>query len=394
MLSGCGDTDSDEIGQPTVAPTTSTSAPVVTTTAEARNETTTAPPPTTTIPEPVRSLDDLKLEFFVMAAGFTQPVLMVTPPDDERLFVVDQPGVVWVLSGEDPTVFLDIASDVSFRGEQGLLGMAFHPDFATNNLFYIYYIDNNGNTVIESIEADGDAADAASRSVIFRLDQPAGNHNGGMIVFGPDDNLWVGLGDGGGANDQYGNGQHTDTLLGSMLRISVGPAIDGYTVPSGNLQEEVWAIGLRNPWRFTFDGDDLWIADVGQNQIEEVDVVDWTAGNPNFGWSVMEGSDCFGSDECDVSGLIAPVYEYQHSEGCSITGGVVYSGAAMPELSGHFLFSDYCTGWLRSVDETGEMREWFPDGTFGGAAGFGVDSNGEPYVLTVDGSLYGLRPAG
>ena len=201
------------------------------------------------------------------------------------------------------------------------------------------------------------SADSQSRTEIYRLDQPAGNHNGGMISFGPDGNLWIGLGDGGGSNDQFGQGQRADTALGSMLRITVGPGIDGYEIPAGNLQEEVWAIGLRNPWRWDFDGDDLWIADVGQALIEEVDVVDWRDGNPNFGWSIMEGSGCFEASSCDSAGLVLPVYEYSHSEGCSVTGGVVYRGTAMPELAGQFLFADYCTGWVRSIDRSGEISD-------------------------------------
>jgi len=398
VMGACGNSDPATTVQPTVAPpsttanapSTSTAITSTTTTTAAEAETTN-PSTTTEAPEPPRSIDDLELEFFEAASGFAQPVLMVTPPSDSRLFVVDQPGTIWVIADSDPQVFLDIEADVTFRGEQGLLGMAFHPDFATNNLFYVSYVDNAGDTVIESIAANGDAADTASRRKILEVEQPAGNHNGGMITFGPDGNLWIGLGDGGGANDQYGNGQRQDSLLASMLRITVGPGIDGYIIPSGNIEGEVWATGLRNPWRFTFDGDDLWIADVGQNLIEEVDVVDWNTGNPNFGWSIMEGSTCFESANCDQTGLVLPVYEYSHKEGCSVTGGVVYRGQAMPELSGQFLFADYCTGWLRSVDRSGNVREWFPEGTFGGAAGFGVDTAGEPYLLTATGSMFGLK---
>ena len=172
-----------------------------------------------------------------------------------------------------------------------------------------------------------------------------------------------------------------------MVRISVDA--DGYTIPAGNLEGEVWAIGLRNPWRFTFDGDNLWIADVGQNRIEEVDVVDWTTGNPNFGWSEMEGSECFGGS-CDPAPYVLPIYEYPHSEGCSITGGFVYRGSAIPELAGHYFFSDYCTGFLRSVTADGEMREWLPSGTLSGVIGFGKDASGELYVLTTAGKIFAI----
>lgn len=333
------------------------------------------------------SLDDLGLKIVEFATGFSQPVLMVPAPDG-RLFVVDQPGVLWVIDGGDPQVFLDISSEVRFDNEQGLLGIAFHPDFASNDLLYAYYINNAGDSVIESIVADGDVA--GSRHEILGIDQPAANHNGGMMEFGPDGNLWIGTGDGGGSNNQFGNAQRADTLLGAMLRITVGPQVDGYAAPTGNLQDEVWAIGLRNPWRWTFDGNDLWIADVGQATVEEVDVVDWRDGNPNFGWSILEGSQCFQADACDRSGLIEPVYEYTHSDGCAITGGFVYRGAAIPELGGQYLFSDYCTGWLRSVDREGAARDWLPAGTLAGVTGFGVDASGELYLMTTAGTIYAI----
>lgn len=385
-------------GESEPAETSSTATPitVLTTLPESVPSTSPAPtadapePPPTTTSVPVGSLDDLELDFFEAVAGFSQPVLFVTPPTDGRWFVVDQPGVIWVLDDSDPSVFLDISDDVLFDNEQGLLGLDFHPDFAINNLLYIYYIASNGDTVVESVLADGDVADPGSRQEIFSLDQPAANHNGGMIQFGPDGNLWIGLGDGGGSNDQFGHGQRPDSQLASMLRITVGPDVDGYATPAGNLDDEVWATGLRNPWRWSFDGDDLWIADVGQNLIEEVNVVDWTLGNPNFGWPIMEGFQCFEADACDESGLTLPVYDYDHSEGCSVTGGVVYRGSAMPELAGHFLFADYCTGWVRSVDRSGDMREWAPAGTFSGVIGFGVDAAGEVYLMTTGGSIFGL----
>ncbi len=388
-VAACGDADSSTTPSvmPHVSTTATTTALPTTEGSTAASTTTTAS--TTTLPQ--RSLDDLSLQVFEAGAGFSQPVLMLTAPTDDRWFIVDQPGIIWVVSGRETTVFVDINDLVRFQGEQGLLGMAFHPNYQSNGLVYINYINNNGDTVVASLEAKDDTADRGSLTEILRVDQPAGNHNGGMIVFGPDGNLWVALGDGGGANDQFGHGQRADTLLAAMLRLTVGPGIDGYAIPEGNLANEVWAIGLRNPWRFSFDGDDLWIADVGQNRIEEVDVVDRTAGNPNFGWSELEGSDCFGGGNCDVAGFAAPVYEYSHSDGCSITGGFVYRGQSMPELAGHYFFADYCTGWLRSVDRSGDMREWLPSGTFSGAVGFGVDASGELYVLTAGGKIYGIR---
>jgi glucose/arabinose dehydrogenase len=178
-----------------------------------------------------------------------------------------------------------------------------------------------------------------------------------------------------------------------MLRVAVGPEVDGYAIPPGNLEGEVWAYGLRNPWRWAFDGGDLWIGDVGQNRIEEVNVVDWSAGNPNFGWPIMEGTECFERSECDRSGLVLPLYEYPHSEGCSVTGGVVYRGSAMPELAGHFLFADYCSGWVRSVDKNGDVREWLPAGNLSAVTSFGVGPDGEAYVLSATGTVYRLERA-
>jgi glucose/arabinose dehydrogenase len=367
-------------------PTTTTPAPT-TTTGQPGIQT------STTTTEPPGSLDDLVLESVPAATGFEAPVLMVTPPKDDRRFVVQQSGSVYVIDGGTTEVFFDISGLVRYRGEQGLLGLAFHPGFAENGLLYLDYVNNDGQTVIASMQADGNVGLVDTLTEILRIDQPAGNHNGGMIQFGPDGNLWIGMGDGGGADDQFRNGQSEDTMLAAMLRISVGPGIDAYEIPSDNMAGEVWAIGLRNPWRWTFDGDDLWIADVGQNRIEEVNVLDWRDGTPNFGWSIQEGSSCFGGRDCDTTGLVQPLYEYSHDEGCSITGGFVYHGAAMPELDGHFFFSDYCTGWLRSIDKSGDVREWFPSRTFAGAIGFGIDEVGEIYVLTSNGTIFALVPA-
>lgn len=367
----------------TLPPTSAPPAPA--------DPTTTAAPPTTA---PIGSLDDLDIAAVEFASGFRQPILLTAAPGGSAIYVVDQPGVIWVLGDREPQVFLDISADVAFGGERGLLGLAFHPDYAANGHLYVHYTGQNGDTVIEQVRAENGIADPSTRAELLRVEQPAGNHNGGMIAFGSDGNLWIGLGDGGGADDQFGQGQRADTLLGAMLRISVGPDIEGYEIPSGNLQGEVWAYGLRNPWRWAFDGTDLWIGDVGQNRIEEVNLVDWTVGNPNFGWSIMEGTECFQRSECDRSGLVLPVYEYPHSEGCSVTGGVVYRGAAMPELAGHFLFADYCSGWVRSVDKTGDMREWLPTGSISAVTSFGVGPDGETYVLSAGGTVYRLERAG
>lgn len=399
--SACGEADTNPpvtVTSPAVAPTTAPTTTPTTPSPPTTDDTATTAATTTTVAAttttPVGSLDDLLVEFSEVGSGFTQPVFMASPPGEARRLVGDQDGIVWTVTAGGSEVLLDIRDDVSFQGEQGLLGLAFHPDYAENAHLYVSYIDNGGDSVVESFTVGDTGANLDSRREIIRIDQPASNHNGGMIGFGPDGNLWIGLGDGGGANDQFGQGQRVDTPLGSMLRITVGPGIEGYDIPDGNLDGEVWAIGLRNPWRWAFDGDDLWIGDVGQGEIEEVDVVDWTAGNPNFGWSVMEGTSCFRDADCDQTGLTLPIYEYSHAEGCSITGGLVYRGSAIPELAGQYLFADYCSGWLRSVGRDGVMREWLPPGTFTGVTSFGTDSEGEPYVLTAGGSIYQLAKAG
>ncbi|MCP3993978.1 MAG: PQQ-dependent sugar dehydrogenase [bacterium] len=398
-LAGCADSDAgpdpDRAPQvsttTTIAPTQTAGASKTTQAESTPAESTTS---TTTTTLPMRPLDEIELELAEMGSGFAQPVLMLPEPGSTRRFVVDQPGVIWAITDADTSVFLDINELVTFHGEQGLLGMAFHPDYEFNGLIYLNYISNSGDTVVASVKSEGGEAVPDTLAEILRIEQPAGNHNGGMLQFGPDGNLWIGLGDGGGADDGFGHGQRDDTMLAAMVRISVGPEIDGYTIPTGNLAGEVWAIGLRNPWRFSFDGNDLWIADVGQNRIEEIDLIDWTEGNPNFGWSAMEGTECFGGRSCDPSGYIAPIYEYTHGEGCSVTGGFVYRGQTIPELQGHYFFSDYCTGWLRSVDRQGAMREWLPAGTLSGVIGFGVDAAGELHVLTAAGSIYSIAEAG
>lgn len=368
------------------APATTPPSPV---TAEAP-ATTQAPSTTiTTVP-----LEELSLALEVVVEGLEQPVFATAIPGDPRLFVVGQPGVIWVIDGGPPEVFLDIRDQVRFGGEMGLLGMAFHPDHAANGLLYVNYVDTETNTrVSEFSVGESGIADRGSERVVLRVPQPATNHNGGMIGFGPDGVLWIGMGDGGGADDQYGNGQRGDTLLGSMLRIEVGPGEpDPYGIPDGNDFEapEVWAIGLRNPWRWDFDGDVLWIGDVGQGRIEEVSRVESSVVGLNFGWSLFEGTSCFRGD-CDAAGLVPPIHEYGHDQGCSITGGSVYRGADIPELDGQYFFSDWCTGFLRSITPGGEVIDWTDDvGTLAQVSSFGVDGRGEVYVVSATGTVWRL----
>lgn len=352
---------------------------------------------------------DLRLTVEVVAEGLSNPLYLTTPPGDARLFVVEQAGRVLIIEDGQPlgTPFLDISDRVSSGGERGLLSIAFHPEYAANGFFFVSYTDDAGDTQIErySVSADPDAADPASGTSILSVDQPFSNHNGGLIVFGPDGMLYVGLGDGGSAGDPQGNGQDAGTLLGSLLRIDVDGG-DPYAIPADNpfvgvadASGEIWAYGLRNPWRFAFDpaAGTLYIADVGQNMWEEVNAVGADEGGLNFGWNIMEGAHCFAEDQCDMTGLELPVLEYGHSDGCSVTGGYVYRGADIPELQGHYLYSDFCSGFLRSFRLAGRAateRTTWDVGDLGNVMSFGEDSRGELYVLSQNGRVYRIREEG
>ena len=345
--------------------------------------------PPTTLP-----IDDTILRLEPVAEGFEQPVFYATMGGDG--FVVDQPGVIWIVTdGNDPTVFLDIRKRVKFKGEQGLLGLAFHPDYPDR--FYVNYTAKSNATIVSefTIQEGFQSADLDSERVILEVRQPAKNHNGGMIAFGPTGDLWVGMGDGGASNDKYGNGQNDATLLGSMLRIKVGPTIETYELTKSHAFDapEIWAIGLRNPWRFSFDGETLWIADVGQGDIEEINKESTEDVGLNFGWPLYEGTGCFAGpcDGLDASGrvLSEPVHEYRHDEGCSVTGGYVYRGSAIPELDGHYFFSDWCSGFIRSIAPDGSIHDWTDGtGTVAGVASFGRDDDGEIYIVSADGTVY------
>ncbi len=376
-------------GSPTTAGAPSTTSAAASTTAPASTTTAASASTTTSL----AWLADLELTLTVVADGFAQPVLVTAPPGDPRLFVVDQTGIVWVVGDGDPEMFLDIRDRVVFGGEQGLLGLAFPPDYAASGRFYVDYVGAGPETRISEFVASGDSADAGSERVVLTVDQPAGNHNGGMIAFGPDGLLWIGMGDGGSRDDRFGNGQDPATLLGAMLRID--PAGESYVVPDSNpggeFAPEIVSIGLRNPWRFSFDGTTLWIGDVGQDAWEEIDAVDVAvAVGANFGWPLYEGDTCYLASDCAVTGLVAPVYAYPHAEGCSVTGGYVYRGAAIPELTGQYVFGDYCGGWIRSLDPggSGEALEWFGSDSVPGLTSFGTDAAGEVYVTSISGTVY------
>jgi glucose/arabinose dehydrogenase len=349
-------------------------------------------------------------------SGFQVPVYLTYAGQDgsqvSRLFVVEKAGRISLVENGvvQPTPFLDIADRVGSRGsEQGLLSVAFPPDFAASGLFYVDYTDLQGNTVIARyrlLAGDPRQGDPNSEQKILQIEQPAANHNGGQLQFGPDGYLYIGMGDGGGAGDPWGNAQNPGALLGKLLRIDVTGA-DTYTIPDSNprldqpgARPEIWAIGLRNPWRFSFDrvSHDLYIADVGQNLYEEVDFQPAASpGGENYGWNVMEGKHCFEpSAGCDTGGLVLPITEYDHGQGCSITGGYVYRGARYPEMAGVYFFGDYCSGIIWGLRQAtgGEWQMAFLLDTNISISSFGEDSTGEIYVVSYrEGTIYHLVAA-
>jgi hypothetical protein len=356
-----------------------------------------------TTPEPV----EIALEPVVQ--GLSAPVYVTAPPGDAvRLFVVERGGLVLIV--EDgaalPTPFLDLRGSVTTAGsEQGLLSIAFHPQHTSNGWVYASYTNTQGDTRIVrfTVSVDPDQVDPASGDTVLAVDQPFTNHNGGLVAFGPDGMLYLGLGDGGSGGDPQGHGQDATTLLGSMLRLDVDGATS-YAIPADNpfvgrtnARPEIWAYGLRNPWRFSFDRQtgDLYIADVGQSALEEVSFQPAaSAGGENYGWDIMEASACFTPPNgCSTAGLILPVYDYSHGDGCSVTGGYVYRGSAYPALAGRYFFSDYCGGWIRSLvvqngQATGVRDHTDELGTVPAISSFGEDGVGELYVVSLAGTVY------
>jgi len=315
-----------------------------------------------------------------------------------RLFIVEKVGRIRVLQDGQllDTPFLDISDQVGDRGnEQGFLGLAFHPNYAENGLFFVNYTDNNGNTVIARYHgtADPNIADPNSEVALLNVNQPFQNHNGGVLAFGPDGYLYAGLGDGGSAGDPQGNAQSLDTFLGKILRLDVDSG-NPYVVPPENpFGNEIWAYGLRNPWRFSFDRetDDMYIGDVGQNNWEEIDFV--SAGAPggiNFGWNYFEGNHAYEGTPPQDAQLVPPVAEYSHSQGCSVTGGYVYRGS-MPEWNGIYLYGDYCSGIVWGLIRSN--GGWFNQVLFeavGNITSFGQDESGEVYIILDGGQILRL----
>ncbi|MBF6987863.1 MULTISPECIES: PQQ-dependent sugar dehydrogenase [Cupriavidus] len=348
-------------------------------------------------PQPVR------LSLTQVAGGLAEPIYLTAPAGDARLFIVERAGRIRVVRNGTllGTPFLNIDALTTTDGERGLLSMAFDPGYASNGRFYVYYTDNNGAITIARYQVSAGNPDVADTAGTILLSIPHSNfqnHNGGQLAFGTDGMLYVGTGDGGGGGDPSGNAQNLGVLLGKLLRIDVsGASGQPYGVPSGNpfagqsgRRGEIWAYGLRNPWRFSFDAGLLYIADVGQGQREEVDVAAATSAGLNYGWNRMEGTACVGAATCDTAGLTLPVFEYGHEAGaCAIVGGYVYRGNALAALQGRYFYSDLCTGKLLSFvyrdGGAAEQVDW--NVTIPGSVySFGVDAGQALYVLSDTGT--------
>jgi glucose/arabinose dehydrogenase len=359
------------------------------------------PSPTPTIPasptSPPAFPNPAGYAWSPVIAGLELPTDIQNAGDGSgRLFIVEKPGRILILKGGQllPTPFLDISGKVgSHYTEEGLLGLAFHPNYAQSGLFYVDYTDENGNTVIARFHVSAvnpDLADTSSEADILRVDQPYNNHKGGQLAFGPDGFLYIGLGDGGSEGDPLLNGQNLRTLLGKMLRIDVDHG-SNYAIPADNPfakgggLPEIWAYGLRNPWRFSFDRltGDLYIADVGQDAWEEIDFV--PAGKPgglNLGWSFYEGMHPYKGQPPAIASITMPVTEYSHADGCAVTGGYVYRGAALPEWQGVYFYGDYCSGniWGLRIANGSAAQAKILFTTSAQITTFGVDDAGEIYL--------------
>ena len=360
----------------------------------------------------------LTLIFICYNSSFSQSVLLesfgpsfnspveIKNAGDERLFVVEKSGKIKILNQNgsvNSTPFLDIEDRVSTNAnERGLLGLAFHPNYPENPFFFVNYTNNSGATTISkfSVSANQDIAND-SETILLEINQPYANHNGGCINFGPDGNLYIGMGDGGSGGDPQNYSQNTESLLGKMLRINVNSG--AYSIPENNpYGDEIWSVGLRNPWKFSFDSlnGDLWIADVGQNEFEEINMVQNNPANINYGWRCYEGNEPYNLSGCPDEGLTFPVSTYSHYNSgdfkCSITGGYVYRGNQISGLNGVYFFADYCSGEIGLLSKN-ENDEWdmslaFPN-INGSWVSFGEDINGELYIASINGGIYKIIDA-
>ena len=342
-----------------------------------------------------------------LETGMSHPLYVTTPPGDRnRLFVVERTGTIRIIKNGvlQATPFLDITAEVSTGAEQGILGMAFPPDYATSRYFVVYYVNPSIQTVLSRFHVASATADTAlsGEDTLLTIQQPGGDHNGGMLAYGQDGYVYLSLGDGGCCGDPSGHGQDRTELLGSILRLNVGPT-GPYQIPATNpwatdatFRHELWNYGLRNPFRFSFDRQtgDLYIGDVGDNTREEIDVVPHTSvGGENLGWRIMEGKECFGGGTaCNMTGLTLPVWDYPHSQGCSVIGGFVYRGAAIPALRGTYFYLDYCAAWVESFRWSGgaissrQRYTWLAASEFPNS--FGEDADGELYITSEAGNVF------
>ena len=366
-------------------------------------------PPAPTVepsPAPQTAVPATSIQWEAIASGFDTPVGLAHA-GDERLFIVEQPGRIRLIQDGQvlATPFLDIANIVNdSANEQGLLGLAFHPEYGSNGRFYVNYSGDNGETIIAEygVSNDPNTADSTSGRILLTIPQPYGNHNGGQLAFGPDGYLYIGMGDGGSQNDPQNNAQNGASLLGKILRLDVNQ--EPYAIPTDNpfvgqsgVRGEIWAFGLRNPWRFSFDKltGDLFIADVGQNEWEEISWQPAGLGGQNYGWRIYEGSQCY-LDDCNTPNLTAPIAEYSHSGGhCSVTGGYMYRGTAVPALWGNYFLADYCSGAIWRLFPNPSTGAW-DLAEVGRAnfriASFGEDVYGELYILSQnEGVVYRVR---
>ncbi len=343
------------------------------------------------------ALGQLQIDLQTFATGFTRPV-DIQNDGDSRLYIVEQPGQIWILDSlgnKNSSPFLDIRSRVNdSNNEQGLLGMAFYPNSAGFGNFFVHYTDSNGNSQISLFArslSDPDSADPASEFKIINIPQPFPNHNGGSIEFGPDGYLYITMGDGGSAGDPNDVAQNLTSYLGKILRIDINTAMPYGIPPSnpfagagGGIKEEIWAYGLRNPWKISFDrlNGNLWIGDVGQDAAEEIDFQNAnSAGGENYGWRCKEGTLPFNTSNCPPdSTFTAPAYEYLHPDGCSVTGGRVYRGSKYPGMYGEYFFADICGGWIRSLDSNFVITDHGGFASSNFFVAFGENSKGDLFV--------------
>ncbi|HYH28100.1 MAG TPA: PQQ-dependent sugar dehydrogenase [Actinomycetota bacterium] len=349
-------------------------------------------------PTPSADLGSVRLRLEPVAEGLAAPLFLTTADDSGSRYVVEQGGTIRVLQADGrlrTEPFLDISDRITAGGEQGLLGLAFHPEDPTR--FFVNYTDTGGDTVIaEYTAASPSRARRGSERVLLRIDQPYSNHNGGMVAFGPDGHLFVATGDGGSGGDPHGNGQRLDTHLGKILRLNVSTpgraaAPGDNPFAGGQGKDEIFHTGLRNPWRFSFDREtgDMWIGDVGQNSVEEIDLAPAGRAGLNFGWNLREGRSCYTQGACDTDGLTDPIDQYPTSEGCAVTGGYVYRGQEHPDLRGVYLYADYCGGQIWGLlaeearDGRARSRKLIETGI--AISSFGEDASGELYVTDLHG---------